>query len=514
MEKFKSIIYNVTFKSDELHNSFKQNTQYNQVKSKLINDIGPKLDYLDKNGILFLYGNPLILSPIVDSISKQLDMDFRYWIAIDSGINTSNKSYLSKSHIACVMFTKKQASKFDVDTDSVRTPRYSCLSCGRNTKDWGGKKHLINKKGAAISDVWKDYYKIIDQTIDPQIPDLKLLKVDPKENLIRNSQGLPKIILERLIKLSKSQNNYLLVDFPYFKDIFRSNNNDEYFAQRLFSDFDEDDVKDMKNKVFHANSINLMKKLVKKYPDGLFDLIFADPPYNLDKKYDQYNDESPDEEYLNWSKEWLKLSIKLLKPNGHFFVLNIPKWGYQYANYLSQFSYLSDWIVWDSLSIPKGKIMPAHYSLLHFTKKPLESTDVSTKLIEPSGFYCSKISCKKKRESNSIKVPISNIWSDIHRIKHRRDRDAHPCQLPDRLMQRIIEIYTNPDDLVFDPFNGVGTTAYNAMLLHRNFITSDLSKEYVKITNDKLNQIKENGYIKKESTKITKSNVTKRAKNT
>ena len=84
------------------------------------------------------------------------------------------------------------------------------------------------------------------------------------------------------------------------------------------------------------------------------------------------------------------------------------------------------------------------------------------------------------------KVELSDIWSDIHRIKHKRDRDAHPCQLPDKLMERIIKLTTRPGDVVFDPFCGAGTTAIAATKLGRKFVVTDVDADYVRITKDKL----------------------------
>jgi hypothetical protein len=84
------------------------------------------------------------------------------------------------------------------------------------------------------------------------------------------------------------------------------------------------------------------------------------------------------------------------------------------------------------------------------------------------------------------KVELSDIWFDVHRIKHKRDRDAHPCQLPERLMERIIKLTTPRGGLVFDPFCGAGTTAIAALKIGRDFVTVDLDKHYVEITERKI----------------------------
>ena len=83
---------------------------------------------------------------------------------------------------------------------------------------------------------------------------------------------------------------------------------------------------------------------------------------------------------------------------------------------------------------------------------------------------------------------VSDVWTDIHRIKHNKFRDEHPCQLPIHLLERIILMSTDENDIVLDPFNGTGTTAIAAKRLGRQFIGFDLDEQYVKITQQKLEQ--------------------------
>jgi hypothetical protein len=90
------------------------------------------------------------------------------------------------------------------------------------------------------------------------------------------------------------------------------------------------------------------------------------------------------------------------------------------------------------------------------------------------------------------RVPLTDIWFDIYRIRHKRDRDYHPCQLPEKLLERVMLLASRPGQVVFDPFCGVGTTAVVAKRLGRRFVTTDVDVNYIAITLDKLKQI-ENG---------------------
>jgi hypothetical protein len=132
--------------------------------------------------------------------------------------------------------------------------------------------------------------------------------------------------------------------------------------------------------------------------------------------------------------------------------------------------------------------------------------------------YCLRASCIKKRKQlgDVEKVELSDVWSDVHRIKHKRDRDAHPCQLPERLMERLSKLSTPPDGLVFDPFCGAGTTAIASLKAGRQFVTVDLDKQYVEITNRKIKAMQEHAdlfghfFVPREKTQRIKKPVSKK----
>ena len=136
--------------------------------------------------------------------------------------------------------------------------------------------------------------------------------------------------------------------------------------------------------------------------------------------------------------------------------------------------------------------MPAHYSLLYFTKpgaKP--KVNLATNKHIDSREYCLRGSCisKRKKNGNDRKEVLTDIWKDVHRIKHKKDRDQHPCQLPTKLMERIIKNFSDAGDLIFDPFGGSGTTAIAAKLLNRKYIITELDKKYVDIAEKNLNAL-------------------------
>src|SRR5665213_1440860 len=106
--------------------------------------------------------------------------------------------------------------------------------------------------------------------------------------------------------------------------------------------------------------------------DGAVDTVFADPPFNLGKKYGQAcDDDLPDREYVTWCKQWIDQCIRVLKPGGAFFLYNLPKWNVILGNYMTERGLtFRHWIAISMktvLPIPK-RLYPAHYSLLYYTK--------------------------------------------------------------------------------------------------------------------------------------------------
>ena len=181
-----------------------------------------------------------------------------------------------------------------------------------------------------------------------------------------------------------------------------------------------------------------------------------------------------------------------LKPGGSLFVLNIPKWAIYHFNYLADKMIFRNWIVWDALSTPAGKLLPAHYSLLYFTKPGAQPrlNLVAERYIDLR-VYCIRNQCivKRKKAGADKKELVTDIWRDIHRIKHKKDRDHHPCQLPTKLMERIIKTFSREGDLIFDPFGGAGTTAISAKVLNRHFILTELDIKYVEVARRNLSKI-------------------------
>jgi len=236
---------------------------------------------------------------------------------------------------------------------------------------------------------------------------------------------------------------------------------------------------------------------LKKLPDECVDMFFADPPFNLKKKYNKCKDDLSDYEYMDWCRLWLREAVRITKFSGSIFIHNIPKWLICYANYLNSIAYFRHWIAWDAVGNPMGKtLLPYHYGILYYTKsnsyKDFKFYDVRAphKRCRKCNEYVKDYG-GKTAQMHPLGNLLSDVWTDIHRVKHNGKRDDHPCQLPIPLLERIILMSTDNGDIVLDPFMGTGTTAVAAKRMGRKYIGIEIDEKYVKIANDNISKNRE-----------------------
>ena len=207
-------------------------------------------------------------------------------------------------------------------------------------------------------------------------------------------------------------------------------------------------------------------KILPLIDDESVHTVFADPPFNLSKHYgEKVNDDLPDREYIAWCKDWLVHCRRVLKPGGALFVYNLPKWNILIGAFLTEMGMLfRHWVaVSIKLSLPiPGRLYPAHYSLLYFTKgKPRIFRRIRTPIttcrhcggeIRDYGGH--------RGAMNPNGVNLTDVWDDIPPVRHwkfkSRKRTAN--QLSTKLLDRVVQMSTEEDDVVLDPFGGSGTT--------------------------------------------------------
>lgn len=220
--------------------------------------------------------------------------------------------------------------------------------------------------------------------------------------------------------------------------------------------------------------------LLGSMEDESVDLVFADPPFNLNKDYGRgVNDKLTDEEYLAWCQEWVTECARVVAPGGAFYLYNLPKWNIPLGMMMTNAGLtFRHWIAVDikmSLPIP-GRLYPAHYSLLYFTKgKP--KTFTRPRVPIPVCRHCGgdvKDYGGHRNKLHPEGLNVSDVWADIPPVRHRGTKRRGANELSEKMLERVLTISSGEGDIVFDPFGGSGTTYAVAQRMKRRWIGVEL----------------------------------------
>ena len=248
------------------------------------------------------------------------------------------------------------------------------------------------------------------------------------------------------------------------------------------------------NKVIVGDCVREMKAL----PAESVDLVFADPPYNLQLKKELFR---PDEtrvhgvddrwdrfsgfsEYDKFTKAWLRGCRRALKPHGALWVIG------SYHNIFRAGSILQNlgfWILNDVIWI-KANPMPnfkgtrfnnAHETLIWAAK--------SEKARFTFNYKTMKAFNGDRQMRSDWRIPIC---SGGERLKGKKGKKAHSAQKPEALLKRVILSSSRPGDVVLDPFFGSGTTGAAARALNRNFIGFERERKYAALARKRIRAVR------------------------
>ncbi|MCO8144695.1 DNA methyltransferase [Rhodovulum tesquicola] len=233
-------------------------------------------------------------------------------------------------------------------------------------------------------------------------------------------------------------------------------------------------------------------------PEASIDLIFADPPYNLQLRGDLHRPDNSRVDAVNdhwdqfdsfaaydrFTRDWLAAARRLLKPNGAIWVIgsyhNIFRLGAELQN--QGFWLLND-VVWrKSNPMPnfKGKrLTNAHETLIWASKS------------EGAKYTFNYEALKSLNEGVQMRSDwVLPICTGHERLKDAKGDKAHPTQKPEALLHRVLLATTNPGDVVLDPFFGTGTTGAVARMLGRDFIGIEREESYRKVAEARLARVR------------------------
>lgn len=253
-----------------------------------------------------------------------------------------------------------------------------------------------------------------------------------------------------------------------------------------------------KNKFFNKSSENM-----SEIPDNAIDLMITSPPYNIDISYGnkwekgkkvsskgaKYQDNLPEDEYRILLKNVFAESIRCLKPDGSMFINMknryikdsiIPP---TFLLELVPEMFLKNIIIWNfDWGGSSSKRLSSRYEFFFFfTKDKSHWTFNLDEISIPSLNY------RPDRYKTQLKNP-SDVWTFPIVSGNSPERTNHPAQFPEQLINRIVKGFSNPGEIILDPFMGSGTTAVCAKKLNRHFVGYEIYKEYIDISKERISR--------------------------
>lgn len=248
------------------------------------------------------------------------------------------------------------------------------------------------------------------------------------------------------------------------------------------------------NQILAGDCIEIMRTL----PAESIDLIFADPPYNLqlrgdlhrpdnsrvDAVDDDWDKFSSFESYDRFTRDWLAAARRLLKPNGAIWVIgsyhNVFRMGAELQN---QGYWILNDVVWrKSNPMPnfRGKrLTNAHETLIWASKS------------EGGKYTFNYEALKALNEGVQMRSDwVIPLCTGAERLKDDEGLKAHPTQKPEALLHRALLGTTNPGDVVLDPFFGTGTTGAVAKMLGREFIGIEREAAYREAAGRRIDKVR------------------------
>lgn len=239
------------------------------------------------------------------------------------------------------------------------------------------------------------------------------------------------------------------------------------------------------------------RQILEELPPESIDLIFADPPYNLqlegelwrpnltkvdavDDDWDQFESFN---QYDEFTREWLSACRRVLKPTGTLWVIGSYHNIYRVGKLLQDlnFWFLNDvvWVKANPMPNFRGvRYTNAHETLLWAQKEKGESYTFN--------YHAMKGLNDELQMRSDWYLPIC---TGKERLKDEQGEKAHPTQKPEALLYRVILSSSNPGDVILDPFFGTGTTGAVARKLHRHFIGIEVDPTYAALANARVKEV-------------------------
>ena len=245
-------------------------------------------------------------------------------------------------------------------------------------------------------------------------------------------------------------------------------------------------------------------EVLAKLPEAGFDLLFADPPYNIAKMFGgERTRRKTDEDYEAWLDSWLRLCVPLLKPTASVYLCGDWRSGAAIQRAGSRYFTLRNRITWER---EKGRGAAANWKnasedVWFFTVGEeytfnLDAVKQRRRVIAPYKENGEPKDWSDTQDGKFRDTHPSNLWTDLTvPFWSMQENTDHPTQKPEKLLAKVILASTNPGDAVLDPFAGSGTTAVVAKKLGRRFTAIERDEEYCLFALKRLEMAETDGTI-------------------
>ena len=223
-------------------------------------------------------------------------------------------------------------------------------------------------------------------------------------------------------------------------------------------------------------------------PGSCVDLVFADPPYNLNKSFNgRIFSETSLEGYEAYLESWLPRLVRILKPTGSIYICGDWRSSAAIHKVGSKYFKVRNRITWER---EKGRGAKTNWKscgedIWFFTMSDeytfnIEDVKVKRRVIAPYTHPDGQPKDWEKTDQGDFRVTHpSNIWMDISvPFWSMPENTDHPTQKPEKLLAKIILASSNEGNVIFDPFLGVGTTSVVAKKLNRHYIGVEIDDTY------------------------------------
>ena len=265
----------------------------------------------------------------------------------------------------------------------------------------------------------------------------------------------------------------------------------EIYRRRVVYFDEKTGVSDVLGKTICGDAFEIIDHL----PERQFDLLFADPPYNLTKNFGANSFKQTSlEEYEMWLDSWLSKLIKSLKETASVYICGDWRSSSAIQRVGMKYFVLRNRITWER---EKGRGAKANWKntsedVWFFTVGNdftfnLDAVKSKRRVLAPYTAGGKPKDWEKTKTGNFRLTHPSNLWNDLTvPFWSMPENTTHPTQKPEKLLAKIILASTNENDLILDPFAGSGTTAVAAKKLNRNFTGIEMDENYCLLTEKRL----------------------------